>query len=684
MNNDSRLLYSRDTPSPDDIMRPVRPGRLQAVMRKWILLVPLATAMVGTGLVSNMTQGGDDYVVLLPPVFFIGALVVTAAMMHQRRMLDTAVKLAERLHEANTHLEILHQLARELNQSLDPEQVAQTVLQHLLRAIGADAGALWLHTDQVIPWAMGAHFTMERAPSSRKRGLGTRLAALGFETEVLREAPHNWEEQMLTGEEGDACPEGRHFHSVLSDAPSCPQLGQVFGRHHSAVSLPIRWKGELVGSMMIARRGGLTRDQVLLLIDAALIAGPALQNALAYRIIAERAELDGLTRLYNHRVLQERLSYEVARVQRLLHRDPQNKLAVATLDINDFKLFNDTYGHATGDEVLKTVAECLRQTLRGTDVVGRYGGDEFVVLLPDTGSEGAEILCQRAVDAVGGRPFLAPDGLPISIGMSWGVAQMPDDAQSAVDLLRVSDARLYLNKGRSKSGTGGPAGPGVGAKPDWKAVGVLDALITAIDNKDHFTRRHCEKVWCYASLLAQELKAAPDMVQGVQIASLVQDVGKIIVPDGVLRKPGRLNADETAIMQQHPVFGAMLVKDVPQLELVLQAVRCHHEQFDGTGYPGKLAGADIPYIARILGVADSFAAMTSDRPQRKALSQTEAMKVLKDESGKHYDPEITQALERVLHRNGLSGHLTIESLFDEVAHLAPPATPETMTARTTA
>lgn len=638
--------FSYNRASRTELM-PVRPTRWQELIRQAILILPLTTAIVGTLLIRLMPDTVDYYTSLLPAIFLVGALVVTAAMIHQRRLFKTAFDLGELLYSANTQLDILHRLAFELNQSRSPEAAALTILEHAVKSVHADVGAIWLLVENT---------NLEGAKEEPRHGAlnenWMRLAVTGFNEDLPLDMLDKWEQLVQVQHQFMSCEEGSHYYNVQGAESLCPALAASLPPNASAAVLPIIWKDEIVGCILVVSRAHmLTRDDLTLLSDMTLVAGPSLQNAIAYQSLSERAEIDGLTRLYNHRALQERLAQEVARTKRLLKTNSNAKFAVAAMDITDFKLFNDTYGHATGDAVLRTVSDCLRQTVRTSDVVGRYGGDEFVMLLPDTDMQGATVISRRAIEAVAARQFHAPDGSRISIKLSCGVAVLPDDGHTSADVLKVSDARLYIAKGKGKMAVEADIAALQSAttkhKPDWNIVGVLEALVSAIDNKDRFTRSHCERVWHYATQVAQEMQLAADQVQALQISSLVHDVGKIIVPDSILRKPGRLNDEELSVMQQHPVFGAMLVKDVPHLENVLNGVRYHHEWYDGSGYPNKLSGQDIPLIARIIAVVDGYVALISDRPYRKAMAPADALAEIVKGANSQFDPVIVEALTRV-------------------------------------
>lgn len=682
MSNFSLTRRGKLNELPDISMKPVRPSALQEIIRQWILLIPLTTAVVGSA--SIFAGPDDEWVDYLPPIFFIGALLVTAAMLHQRRMFYVNLALTERLQSTNHRLDILHRLALELNKSLDVVQVAQTVIEYSLRSLHAEAGAIWLRIGLLPagtfePGLLRSLPLKSSADPSRRNWVC--VASTGFDMPIHREILEAWDAMLERGEyQGDQ----QLFRIQTEDGADAPEDSElwhrILGDHNSAASVPIIWEGEIVGTFVLANwQEKLQKDDTVLLHDIALVAGPSLQNSLLYGAATARAEIDGLTNLYNHRVIHERLNQEISRVQRARETSAKAKMSVAIMDVTDFKLFNDTYGHAMGDKVLRIISDSLRATFRASDAVGRYGGDEFVVLLPDTHSVGAEVICSRAVQMVNSRPFEAADGSRIAIRLAAGVATFPDDGETGTELLRSADARLYEAKGRGRlmldSANGVETETVQVKEPMWQSLGLLDALVAAIDSKDHYTRRHCETVWKYASLLAQEMELTRDQVQAIHVGSLAHDVGKIVVPDAILRKPGRLSPEESQIMQQHTVFGSLIVKDVPHLEMVLGAVRHHHERYDGSGYPDSLRGEEIPFMGRFLAVPDSFVAMITDRPYRKALTPEQALTEIEQGIGQQFDPTIVEPFIRVMRRQTSSQESSLIDLATASSRAASRVAP---------
>jgi diguanylate cyclase (GGDEF)-like protein/putative nucleotidyltransferase with HDIG domain len=316
------------------------------------------------------------------------------------------------------------------------------------------------------------------------------------------------------------------------------------------------------------------------------------------------------------------------------------------IDLDGFKLFNDTYGHPAGDQIVRQVAELLEHNVRSMDVVGRYGGDEFIVVLPETDAEGAKAVAAHLKTIISERGYRSADGLVVPTNASIGVASFPDDARQLEQLVAVADANLYESKHR-----GGDPISQQDLQEDvqtMNALGFLAGLVTAVDNKDHYTRRHSEDVTNYAMAMAEVLGLSTQTKRSLRLAGLLHDVGKISVPDRILRKPGKLNKEELEVIRQHARFGELIVHDVPDVGDVVAAIGGHHEHFDGTGYPRALSGDDIPYLARILAVADAYSAMTSDRPYRKAIPADVAQNELRKAAGRQLDPELVNVFLKIL------------------------------------
>jgi diguanylate cyclase (GGDEF)-like protein len=309
------------------------------------------------------------------------------------------------------------------------------------------------------------------------------------------------------------------------------------------------------------------------------------------------------------------------------------------IDIDKFKIFNDTYGHPAGDRVLTTVAHALRRVARETDVVGRYGGDEFCAILPDTDEEAAWKFAGRLVAEVNRRPFEVDDGRTVPIDLSIGVAVFPDDAQRREDLIQAADESLYVKK---RAATIPLASTPQTATLLVGNVGPFSGLIAAIANSGIYARAHMLHCNRLAAAFADTAGLDETDRDTLLQAAALLDLGELAIPRTVLGKPGRLSDVEYDLVKTHAEMGASILKMMAGCEPVADAVQRHHERFDGTGYPEGLAGQQIPLAARVLAIIDSYVAMTNDRPHRRALSADEALQEIERNAGSLYDPTLVK------------------------------------------
>ncbi len=353
--------------------------------------------------------------------------------------------------------------------------------------------------------------------------------------------------------------------------------------------------------------------------------------------LAEMASSDPLTGLRNHRTFQEDLGRELQRVSRT-----GVPLALVLVDLDDLKTVNDTLGHQAGDERIRALADTLRATIRGTDFAYRIGGDEFAVILPDSRAWGALELAQRLRNALPG--FTATAGIAEAETL-----RSRDDLFREADMALLGAKRLHQHAAIYTT----EMDPEAGAPADDKhhTRTLASALARAVDAKDSYTRSHCQTVSQLCAVIAAELGFEGDRLARMRLAGLLHDVGKIGVPDAILNKPAKLTDDEYAVMQAHSVLGYEIV-EAAGLPEEARWVRHHHERVDGRGYPDLLAGDEIPLESRIILVADSFEAMTSDRPYRKAPGREFAVAELQRGAGSQFDGDVVEALCRVLKRSG--------------------------------
>lgn len=338
----------------------------------------------------------------------------------------------------------------------------------------------------------------------------------------------------------------------------------------------------------------------------------------------------------------------------------ETERCLALVDIDDLSRINEVYGFDAGDRVLQYVAHTLKLSVGEGGLVARTGANEFTALLaypPEQIVTWYDSLRSALTEGVNqmGVPFF----------LSVGAACYPKDAATMSEWILSAEEALERAK-RAGGNRMIMSGTTVNPLTNIPSFGALLGLVSAVDNKDKYTLIHSESVSAMAGLLARELGLPDGQCEQIEIAGLLHDVGKIAVPDSVLRKPGNLSEEERKLVQNHPLFGSRLIVDIPHSREIAEIVLYHHERWDGQGYPHRLKGSSIPLGARILAVVDSYSAMTTDRPYRVALTQAQAFAELKRGMGTQYDSEIVAAFMRVCRTSSAKNS---EAITDLVANV---------------
>jgi diguanylate cyclase (GGDEF)-like protein len=371
----------------------------------------------------------------------------------------------------------------------------------------------------------------------------------------------------------------------------------------------------------------------------------------ANRRLESLATTDPLTSLLNHRALNIALSQELERSERY-----DRSCALLFLDLDHFKALNDGCGHTAGDAVLNELGVVARDCLRGIDTIGRWGGEEFVIILPETNRESALQVAERIRAAIAGNLFNVGGGVHLTC--SIGVSIYPDDAGDLSSLVEAADRAMYAAKilGRNQARWTGEAAVAtlvgrrdlMGSREEVTLIGIVEALVTLVGARDLYTERHTDDVCALATQIAIKLGLDENEARMVGLVGKLHDIGKVAVPDAILQKPGPLTPEEWALIREHPVVGANVVSHIPLLRITAPGIRGHHERWDGTGYPDGLAGEKIPLGARIVAVADAYCAMTTRRPYQAPRPSDQALGELKRCSGTQFDATVVDALEQIL------------------------------------
>jgi diguanylate cyclase (GGDEF)-like protein/putative nucleotidyltransferase with HDIG domain len=356
--------------------------------------------------------------------------------------------------------------------------------------------------------------------------------------------------------------------------------------------------------------------------------------------LADAARTDPVTGLHNRRGFEEAMAVEIERARRGGHR-----VTLLLGDLDHFKRVNDRLGHAAGDDALARVGRILQRGKRQIDYAARAGGEEFAIVLPDTGEREAYVVAERLRSAVAAE--FSAELVPITF--SFGIASHPEHGATADALLETADRALYAAKelGRNRSvifsaEIAAIGAPGGGLRAREVQLETLLALAQALDLRDAGTADHSQTVGRYCEALARELGLGCARVERVRLAGVLHDIGKIGLSDAVLRKPGPLDDREWAEMRRHPEIGARILGS-SEFDDIRPWVLMHHERWDGAGYPSRARREEIPLEARIVAVADAFEAMTSDRTYRPALGRDAAVAELRRNAGSQFDPTVVQA-----------------------------------------
>lgn len=401
---------------------------------------------------------------------------------------------------------------------------------------------------------------------------------------------------------------------------------------------------ELLGILLLANDSKLKEKEIYLISSVASIASMAIKNAQLYERVYQEARTDELTGLLNRKYFEEVF-------QRVFEENKEDVITFAIINLDDFKLYNNLYGMAQGDEALKKIALILKSTVSEQGIVARYSGKEFAVVFPKYDVYTAKNIVESIRDQIMKIHENDDQAYYVrGITVSAGISSYPYGAVNLSELISNADMAVYHVKHRGKNGIQifdtllkndmqlCESRDSREIYKDYEAT--ILALMAAIDAKDHYTFSHSHHVAYYATTLAKIMGYNSDVIEIIRQSALLHDIGKISIPEHILNKKGVLTQDEYSEMKNHVEASVEIIRHLPSLDYVMPAVIGHHERYDGTGYPRRIKGENIPLFARILCIADSFDAMTSKRCYKEKMSVERALEILIEEAGKQFDPNL--------------------------------------------
>jgi len=391
----------------------------------------------------------------------------------------------------------------------------------------------------------------------------------------------------------------------------------------SIVLVPMLYKNHLQGFLgfdsVKSRKKWNDEDLSLLRIMGNIFIN-AIENYKADRKIKYLSFYDSLTGLYNRAYFEEEL--------KRLNTKRQLPLSIIIGDINGLKLANDAFGHMEGDRLLKTSSAVLRKCCREDDIVARWGGDEFAILLPRTPEKETKEIMDRIKNAVN-----KTNNKKVPLSISLGTATKTVSGTDILKVIKKAEDLMYRRKLLERKSM---------------FSSLLSSLERSLWEKSHETQDHAKRLQELAIKLGNAIKLPESSMDDLVLLAKLHDIGKIAIPEKILQKKNNLNNEEWDIMKRHSEIGHNIVFASPQLAHIGEAILCHHERWDGMGYPHRLSGDQIPVTSRIISIVDAYDVMTNDRPYKRAYTKNEAKKELENLSGKQFDPKLVEIFLKIL------------------------------------
>lgn len=459
---------------------------------------------------------------------------------------------------------------------------------------------------------------------------------------------------------GETCFTMRDFESSPSYLSMWDSEKLLFKQLDIACILALMDKNEVVGLVLMSKKeknSQFTAGDMAFLATVGSISAIAMKNAGLYEQVAREARTDAMTEIYNYRYFTKVIKQEFDRPDR-------DNLALMFIDIDDFKLYNQLYGANEGDEVLKRIAKLIEHVAGDNGYAFRYSGKVFAVILPEYDARMAKNMALHIQEEIAKINSFGIRSSYKKLTASCGICVAPHAASTCAELIDNTDLAVYRAKNRGKDNivifkSNDSITYNLRKKVEkliemnkntvlGESSQTIFALIAAIDAKDHYTAQHSKNVAKYAAILAAANGMNDDQIRMVYAAGLLHDIGKISIPEYILGKEGKLTDEEFEIMRGHVNGSIDMIRHLPSMDYLIPAAIGHHERWDGRGYPRGTAGEDIPVSARCLAIADSFDAMTTDRPYRRGLSIEYAAQQIKDGAGTQFDPKLAEIFVKLI------------------------------------
>ena len=523
----------------------------------------------------------------------------------------------------SSDISLLNRATKALSKSNNLDPIAKTALSTILEAGDLEFGALYLfHND-------------------------TGELALSFCTGVSDELKEELGRMPVADNIVCKATEGvcvTASQDLFGDVSAVNHEGQLLEIEtmRSFVTVPLSSRGRIIGVIIGSTQSlrELSIREINLLETLGCQIGVAIDNAQLLEKLIRLSVIDELTGLYNRRHLDEVLEAEIYRSQR-----SERPFCLVMFDLDKFKDYNDKLGHTSGDLVLQAFARILKLELRKMDSAFRYGGDEFCVVLPATDVQRAEKIAERIRSMFTELPEVHCASLELPLGLSAGIAQFPQAAVTAQWLVFMADSALYHAKrdGRNRSVMISDLST-VASRQNNGALEQIYALANYLETREPSTRGHAKNTAIISQLIGKAIGLSAKELSDLRAAAFLHDIGKLEISGSILTKADKLTREEWEVMKNHSVEGARIIAREMEFTKLVPIVRCHHERYDGTGYPSGLSGKKIPLKARIISIADGYETMTHNRPYSQAIASEDALDEIRKCSGTQFDPLLVDVL----------------------------------------